>query len=80
MTEPHLAAEAGVLAVPVAALALEVLLLHHLAGGLVLELVVLRYTGAGVVKLCDMLRCRFSTADMNIYRSALRVSKPRIEA
>ena len=60
------------LAVPVAALALQVLLLHHLAGGLVLELVVLGVrlvSGAcllvgstavilnGVVQHCRCRRC-----------------------
>ena len=41
LAEADLAAEARVLAEPVAALALEVLGLHHLAAGLVLELVIL---------------------------------------
>ena len=41
LTEADLAPETSVLAVSVAALALEVLRLHHLAAGLVLELVVL---------------------------------------
>jgi len=41
LTEADLAPETSVLAVSVAALTLEVLRLHHLAAGLVLELVVL---------------------------------------
>jgi hypothetical protein len=43
VAEADLAAQAGVLPVPVAALALQVLLLDNLAGRLVLELVVLRF-------------------------------------
>jgi len=41
LTEADLTAQTGVLAEPVAALALQVLLLDHLAGGLVLKLIVL---------------------------------------
>lgn len=41
LTEADLAAEAGVLAVSVAGLALQVLTLHHLAARLVLELIIL---------------------------------------